>query len=127
MLGSLLLSDASPAPWAYELTSGENADFPKHEENCYYFLGTNAALAFPRMQISHYPDVKARAWGYPLSTRQVNVEKNQPLASQIDHFCRVIRGEEAPIITGQDGLGTLAATLAVLESSQIKAPVVLHS
>lgn len=124
-LGSLLLSDATPAPWAYELTSGENPDFPEYEENSYYFLGTKASLAFPRMQLSYYPDATAKGWGHPLSTRQLDVAKNQPLAGQIDHFCRVILGEEAPIITGQDGLDTLAATLAVLESGERSAPVML--
>ena len=36
---------------------------------------------------------------------------------QIEHFARVIRREEAPLVSGLDGVRTLQATLAVKEAA----------
>ena len=49
------------------------------------------------------------------------------LVKQLRHFCQVARGDVAPRVGGADGLATLAATLAVLESARLGAPVVPES
>jgi predicted dehydrogenase len=57
------------------------------------------------------------------------VKSNDPLTAQLAHFCQVIQGEEPPLVSGQDGLKTLATTLAVLESARCHLPIspdVLH-
>ena len=46
-----------------------------------------------------------------------------PIAIQLEHFCRVIRGEEEPLIDARDGAHSLAAALAVIESIETRAPV----
>ncbi|MBI83281.1 MAG: oxidoreductase, partial [Planctomycetaceae bacterium] len=45
--------------------------------------------------------------------------------SQLEHFCRVVREEERPIVDGRDGARSLALVLAVLESIRRQAPVLL--
>ena len=122
-LGSILVSDAVPSPWSYELTSGENPIYAHSGQDCYYLCGTQASLAFPSMTLWRYADGQEPGWYRPLQRDQLDVEGADPLVAQLAHFCRVIRGEESPLIDGWDGLRTLAATLAVLESARRKTPV----
>ncbi len=53
------------------------------------------------------------------------VTQVDPLKSQLEHFCRVVRGEEKPIVDGQDGIRSIAVVLAVLKSIQRQDPIVL--
>src|SRR5258708_256744 len=48
-VGSATVSDAVPAPWSWELASGENPVYPQQPENCYFFSGTSGSLALPRV------------------------------------------------------------------------------
>ena len=47
-LGSILASDATPSPWSYEATTGENPHYFRADENSYHFLGTAGSLSFPK-------------------------------------------------------------------------------
>jgi predicted dehydrogenase len=124
-LGSILVSDVTPSPWSYELTSGENPIYPQSGQDCYYLCGTRGSLAFPGMTLWRYADGGEPGWYQPLQRDQLAAEQADPLAAQLAHFCRVVRGEERPLIDGWDGLRTLAATLAVLESARRNSPVCL--
>ena len=49
-VGAMVLSDAAVSPWSWEQASGENpVRFFENEQNPYRFLGTEAALEFPRL------------------------------------------------------------------------------
>lgn len=122
-LGSILLSDTAAAPWAYELTSRENPAYPPTGQDCYYFCGTAGALAFPQMQLWRYPPTATRGWYSPLEQQHTVVQPRDPLTAQLAHFCQVIRGEQQPLVSGLEGLKTLAATQAILESAHRQAPV----
>jgi predicted dehydrogenase len=122
-LGSILVSDAAPSPWSYELTSGENPIYPQTGQDCYYLCGAKASLVFPSMTLWRYADGQEPGWYHPLQRSQLDVEPADPLAAQLAHFCRVIRGEDRPLVDGWDALRTLAATLAMLESARRNAPV----
>ena len=50
-VGSVFVSDATPAPWSYELTSGENPIYPRQAQDCYHFCGTAGSLAFPSLKV----------------------------------------------------------------------------
>jgi predicted dehydrogenase len=43
------------------------------------------------------------------------------------HFVRVVRREEPPLVSGEDGARTLAATLAVTRSAETGGPVALDA
>ena len=43
----------------------------------------------------------------------------EPLTAQLRHFIAVARGGTAPLVDGADGLATLVATRAVLESARL--------
>lgn len=116
-LGACVVSDTAPSPWSYELTSGENPDFFKTDNNCYHFLGSQASLSFPKMELWSHAHGSAKGWWEPLMKRSESVPYFSPYSAQLEHFCKVIRGDEEPVITAKDALMTLATTLAILESS----------
>ena len=117
-LGTALVSDTAPSPWSYELTSGENKDYFETDQDCYFILGTEGSLSFPNMEVWSHPHQREKGWWEPLMKRSEEVPWSSPFSAQLEHFCRVIRGEEEPVITAADGLLTLATTLAVNESSE---------
>jgi predicted dehydrogenase len=121
-LGSMIVSDTASAPWAYELTTGENPYFPKVEENCYYFTGTLGSLSFPQMEHWHYKDKKV-GWQYPLEKSKLEASHADPLEAQLEHFGRVIQGDETPLVNGQDAARSLAVVLTVLASAESHTPV----
>ena len=120
-LGSIAASDAAVSPWSYELTTHENPLYTRTGGNCYFLLGTAGSLAFPRLTVWRHPG--AAGWQHPLARTELPVEPNDPVAAQLAHFCRVIRGREAPLVPGADGLATLAAAEAVLQSAREGRPV----
>jgi predicted dehydrogenase len=122
-LGSVFVSDATPAPWSYELTSGENPIYPHQAQDCYRFCGTAGSLAFPSLKLWHYADPEAAGWWEPLTERTLAANSGDAFTAQLAHFCRVVRGEDVPLVSGQERLKTLAVTQAVLESARCNLPV----
>ncbi len=116
-LGTITLSDSTPAPWSWETASGENPDYPHASDaQCYLIAGRNGSLAVPTLQLwRHEPN---RNWLNPFHITSVAVPPANPLVEQIRHFAAVIRGEETPRITGEDGTRTLAVTLAVRDAAE---------
>ncbi|MBS0320680.1 MAG: Gfo/Idh/MocA family oxidoreductase [Proteobacteria bacterium] len=110
-LGTALLSDGTPAPWSWELTSGEAAMYPQRVDNCYLISGTHGALAVPTLTYWHYTGTPG--WTAPLERRTLAVEHADPQVRQLAHFVRVVRGEELPRIDAADAARTLATTLAI--------------
>ncbi|MGE4482249.1 Gfo/Idh/MocA family protein [Acidocella sp.] len=115
-LAALTLSDATPSPWCWDQLSGENEDFARHRGQCYRLCGTEAALELPGLIRWHYAG--ERGWTHPLTAEALAYEPGDPLALQLAHFIRVARREALPLVSGEDGAATLAATLAVLEAAR---------
>lgn len=114
-LGTITISDGVPAPWSWELTSGENKAFPKTDASCYLIGGSEGSLSVPALDVWGYPS--AAGWEEPIQRRQMVVPERDPLVLQLRHFCRVVRREEPPLLDGRNAMGSLEATLAVKESA----------
>jgi predicted dehydrogenase len=123
VLGTMNVSDTIPAPWSWELTSGENPAYPVTDQSCYRIGGTLGALEVPSLRLWHQGD--DRGWFHPLSTRSSARPAGDPLVLQIEHFARVIRGEEAPLVSGREGLRTLAVIEAIKKAAKDGSRVVL--
>jgi predicted dehydrogenase len=115
-VGSATVSDAVPAPWSWELASGENPVYPQQPANCYFFSGTKGSLALPTMELWRYGD--RSGWYAPLAREQIAVARADPQVRQLQHFCRVVRGEEAPRSSGADATRTLAVVQAIHEAAR---------
>ena len=114
-IGTVTLSDTTPAPWSWELSSGENAAYPKQDQPCYLFAGTKGSLSVPTMELWSYPG--EGGWYAPLSRAAVDVPSADPLVEQLRHFRAVIARSEIPLISVADAMGTLAVVEAVREAA----------
>jgi predicted dehydrogenase len=115
-LATAMVSDAAPSPWGWEMATGENPLVPASGENCYQFMGTQGSFGFPHIKLWQHGPENNSNWFQPIHATEVEISERSSLARQLSHFCRVIRGDEAPRISGEDGLATLAATEAVSRS-----------
>ena len=75
------------------------------------------------MRIKRFEDTSKRSWFTPFVTRDVEFERRDPLALQIDHFVAVIRGEAKPLVTARDGLENLRVVEAIVEATKTGAVV----
>ncbi|MCP5152864.1 MAG: Gfo/Idh/MocA family oxidoreductase [Ectothiorhodospiraceae bacterium] len=123
-VGTALVSDATPSPWTWEAATGDNPALPASGRNAYRFMGSEGALGFPRLELWRHADVRTGSWLDPIASTAVETGSRAAIARQLAQFCRVVRGEEEPRTSGEDGLATLAATVAVLESGRTGEPVV---
>ena len=115
-LGTMTVSDATPAPWSWELASGENPAYPKQDQPCYIFSGTAGSLSVPTMELWSY--AQQPGWYAPLSRETVTPPAFDPLIEQLRHFCAVIAGREQPLISAEDAMGTLAVVEAISEAAR---------
>lgn len=121
-LGTFLLSDTAASARSWEQTSHENTSYPHYpDEDCYLIAGTRGSLAIPNLRLKVYTG--ERSWWKPFHEDVIDVDRVDPLARQLEHFCSVIRGETPPLVSGWDGLQTLRVTLAIYEATQTRRAV----
>jgi len=122
-LGTATVSDVTPTPWSWELSSGENKVYPQRDGHCYLIAGSEGSLSLPALERWHYEG--RQGWWEPLLQENVAIEPLEPLAEQIRHFCAVIRGTETPITDAADAARTLAVVEAVSEAARRGEPVTI--
>jgi len=121
-LGTLIVSDSAAAPNSWEQTSGEDPAFARYPgQGCYLVAGDRGTLVLPTMQL--FSHAGERSWNVAMDSSVVLPEPTDPLASQLGHFCAIIRGQAEPLVTLADGALSLAATLAVAEAARSGRPV----
>lgn len=114
-LGTVTVSDATTAPWCWEMTSQEDPRFATIPENCYIVCGTQGSLTVPTLETwTNEPNGGRDA---PLIRRRLYHLAADALTQQFIHFAAVMRGEQKPLVTAQDATQTLAATLAIRRSA----------
>jgi predicted dehydrogenase len=124
-LGTFLLSDTAASPRSGEQTSAENADYANYgDEDCYHIAGTAGSLSLPTMRLKTFAG--NRSWYTPFESSVIDVDRTDPLANQISHFCQVIRGAATPVCTARDGLNALAVVDAVMRSAETGCAVELY-
>ncbi len=116
-LGTLLISDTASSPWSWEVSSGENSFYPQTSEDCILLAGTRGSLAVPSLDL-RWHETGRESWGVPLTQARAHIKPADPYYEQMRNFAGVIRGTEAPVLTGRDGTKTLAATLAISLSAK---------
>ena len=117
-LGTLTGSDAVAAPWSWELDSGENPIYPRQaDQPCYLLAGTRGALSIPQLRRWHYAEPGA-GWHQPLLHSQESFQPAEALRRQLEHFVRVARGEQAPLVSAADAGNTLALIDAIHRAAE---------
>ncbi|MDF3834572.1 Gfo/Idh/MocA family oxidoreductase [Cupriavidus basilensis] len=118
-LGTFMLSDSAASARSWEQTSRENEAYPSYpDEDCYLIAGTRGSLAVPTMRLKTYARDEDRSWFKPFQASVAELEREDPLACQLAHFCDVIRGAAAPLVTVHDGLQNLRVTEAIAEAAR---------
>lgn len=120
-IGNLTISDAVQGPWAWEIASGEEVGYPHEHEDTYLIAGTEGSLAVPTL--THWRNERGGGRADPFIRKQLFYEPADPWVEELRHFAAVARGATAPAITAEDGMRTLAATLAIARSAEAGRPV----
>lgn len=117
VLGSFLVSDSAASARSWDQTSRENPDYASaDDEDCYLLAGTLGSLAVPTMRLKTFDRPEDRSWCTPMTTAVVAVERDDPLDRQQAHFCALLRGEVAPLVSARDGLQNLRVVEAIVQS-----------
>ncbi|SAL60977.1 Gfo/Idh/MocA family protein [Caballeronia telluris] len=123
-LGTFMLSDTAASARSWEQTSQENKAYTTYpDEDCYVIAGTSGSLSVPTMRLKTYGRAEDRSWWKPFDERVVAITRDDPLANQIAHFVRVVRGEAEPVVSARDGLQNLRITEAIAKAAQTGAIV----
>jgi predicted dehydrogenase len=113
-LGTFMLSDTAACARSWEQTSQENKAYSTYpDEDCYVIAGTFGSLSVPTMRLRSYAKAEDRSWWKPFEESIVPMQRDDPLAHQMEHFARVARGEAEPIVSARDGLQNLRITEAI--------------
>lgn len=116
-LGTINVSDTIVAPWSWELAARENPVYPPTTAPCYLIGGTHGSIELPGLRL--WRNREKRSWFEPIDATQLPFGFEDPLIRQIRQFAAVIRGEEAPLVSGRDGLQALRVVEAVKHSANI--------
>ncbi|KAL2212455.1 NAD(P)-binding protein [Sarocladium strictum] len=124
VVGTLILCDNTPSPYAFEPATGENPLIAEAElpVDCYRFFGNEGSLSVPDLLLWKYKQEVADTkglpigWNIPISHGKVPYTNGAPLGEQIEHLGRVARGLEAPVCSGQDGLEAVKVCEAIINA-----------
>ena len=122
-VATLVTSDATPAPWCYDLGAGELERYPRQDVDALYLCGTAGSLTLPRLELWRYEGT--RGWAEPLTQRRTAPVHVDPYDEQFRHLRAVAEGREAPLCSGRDAMATLRTALAVHEAAESCAAVAL--
>jgi predicted dehydrogenase len=123
-LGTILVTDSTPSAWSWEASVDEGLGFHDAGQDNAYVLGTEAALSLPHLRHwsydTHEPDP---GWTAPLRSEVHLVATNDPYAAQIRNLAGVVRGTARPLVSGTDGVRSLAVVEAVIDATRRGRPV----
>ncbi|MEX3007593.1 Gfo/Idh/MocA family protein [Hoeflea sp. TYP-13] len=124
VVATISVADTIVAPWSWELTARENPAYPATNESCYLVGGSRGSLSIPDLRVwSHEnePD-----WWSPISAKTLVAGTGDPLSVQAAHFSNVILGQEAPLVSGLDGLRSLQIVEAVQRAAETGNPIEIN-
>ena len=116
IVGTISVSDTIVSPWSWELTAKENPAYPPTSENCYLFGGDHGSLSVPDLNI--WKNKEKRGWWEPIHSSKHSIITTDPLMNQIDHFCSIIKGNNAPLVSAEEGLQNLKVLEGIYESAE---------
>ncbi|WP_166209497.1 Gfo/Idh/MocA family protein [Cognatiluteimonas telluris] len=118
VLGNFMLSDTAACARSWEQTSRENPVYPTYpDEDCYVVAGTQGYLSVPTFRLKYHPEGIEPSWWEPFVEETLDVNRQDPLACQLEHFVQVMRGIAEPLVSESDGLRNLKITEAIARSA----------
>ncbi|SFL38954.1 Gfo/Idh/MocA family protein [Shimia aestuarii] len=124
-LGTITVSDSIVSPWSWEMTSQEYPVYPATSQSAYQIGGSHGSLSIPDLTLwSHGAQ---RDWWSPISATSMPRGASDPLINQMAHFVAVIEGREAPVVSGREGLRSLAVVGAIQDAARTRETIHLVS
>ncbi len=123
-LGTVVVSDTTAGPFCWDFTANEQDQYPRQEVQTHFIMGTHGSLSLPNLEVFSYKG--ERHWYQEMALEKSFVHKQDAYTLQLQHFKAVIDGRELPLCSAQDGVGTLAATLAVRDAALLGRAQVLN-
>ena len=114
-IGTVTVSDSIVAPWSWEFTSQEYPIYPYADESSLLIGGSEGAISIPDVKI--WKHQKERDWWTPIKAKKAQILNSDPLINQINHFIKIIDEEVESIVSGREGLRTLAVVDAIQRSA----------
>ena len=124
-IATISVADGIVAPWSWELTAHENPVYPATNESCYLIGGSEGGLSLPDLRVWRHdqdPD-----WWAPINASSLLRHHQDPLAQQMQHFVEVIKRKQAPLVSGAEGLKSLAVVEAIAQSAAKRCEVVIEA
>ena len=115
-LCTINISDTIPSPWSWEATAGENPDHSKTRQTCFYIGGTKGSLSIPGLTL--WKHINDGHWKEPICSTSYSAVHADPYLKQMEHFIKVVRGEELPIVSGEEGMKSLRVVEAIKLSAK---------
>jgi predicted dehydrogenase len=113
-LGAFMLSDTAATPMSWEQTARENPAYPTYADvDCYTVSGTQGSLGFPTMRLRYFSAGTEASWWMPFKEEQFEVQREDPLRGQLEHFVELIRGNTKPRVSVIDGYRNLLVIEAI--------------
>ena len=126
VLGSFMLSDTAASARSWEQTAQENKSYTSYDdEDCYVIAGTLGSLSVPTMRLKTYANAEDASWWKPFEVSKVELNRTDPLRTQLAHFLEVIQGKAQPLVSAFDGLQNLWVVDAIAQASQTGREVTL--
>ncbi|KAJ4390848.1 hypothetical protein N0V93_004447 [Gnomoniopsis smithogilvyi] len=121
VVGTFLLSDAVVSDHAFEMGTGENPIMPQTGKDVYRIFGTEGTLSVPDLRRTFYAEGLQKSWSSEISQLTDKLEDilseeergKVPFELQVNHLVKVVKGEEQPVCSGEDGLAAVKVAEAV--------------
>ena len=118
-VGTLAISESTPSPWSWEASVSDGMGFHNAGQDHLKFIGTQASLSFPSLTAWRYETTTADpGWQSPLLASRLDQLHTNPYINQIEHLVELSRGNVEPLVSGEDGLRSLAVVDAVMIAAQ---------
>lgn len=136
--GTFIVSDNVISPFNFEMGTGENPIVPKVESTTdgifYRIFGTNGTLTIPNLKLYNQGylerEGKEKGWYEIIQCEELSVGEDIegiPFALQLNHFLKMMKDEEAPKCTVDDGISVLLVVEAIVESLETGMPQTVKS
>lgn len=109
LIATVAFADTAPSPFGFEHGTGENPNIAHTGLDSMQITGTEGALSFPSLRLWR----GATDWGDAPEPTELQAGDGLPLVRQLEHFARIIAGDEQPVNDGRAGRRTLELTLEV--------------
>lgn len=123
LVGTFLLSDAVVSPHSFEGGTGENPIIPRTGQDFHRAFGSEGSLSVPDMTLWGYGETE-NSWTKELSSTKLDIpDMKIPFEAQIEHFVKVIKGEEPASCDGAEGLSAVVVCEAIKQSMKENRPI----